>query len=92
MAKPDPVLTRIHTYPWPRGPVQARRAGRGYTLYSARTAAPLARLRPTGTDDEVEVLWWRRDAWGPVGPFGEIMPLDDALDFIAQEPCFWIRA
>ncbi|UEM24392.1 hypothetical protein JL100_032735 (plasmid) [Skermanella mucosa] len=91
-AKTDPVLQRIHAHPWPRGGVRARRAGRGYSLVSTHTGAPVARLCPTGEDDEVEVLWWRRDAWGPAGPFGAIMPLDDALDFIAEEPFFWIRA
>jgi hypothetical protein len=91
-APPDPVLARIRAHPWPRGGVQARRAGRGYSLVSARTGAPVARLVPTGTGDVVEVLWWRRDAWGPAGPFGVELPLDDALDFIEEEPCFWIRA
>jgi hypothetical protein len=43
-------------------------------------------------DDRFEVLWWRRDAWGPAGPFGAVFLLDDALDFIASEPPFWIRA
>ena len=43
-------------------------------------------------DDRFEVLWWRRDAWGPAGPFGVVLSLDDALDFIASEAFFWIRA
>ena len=38
------------------------RASRGYTPYSRRTGEPVTRLRPTGKDDEVQVLWWRRDA------------------------------
>jgi hypothetical protein len=38
-------------------------------------------------------LWWRRDAWGDPGPFGrEVMPLEDALEFIASEGFFWIHA
>ncbi len=32
------------------------------------------------------------DAWGHAGPFGAILPLDDALAFIADEPAFWIPA
>ena len=82
MAKTDPLLDRI----------QARRAGRDYSLFSNRTGAPVARLRPTGDSDEVEIFWWRREAWGPAGPFGAVMPLDDALDFICEEAFFWIRA
>jgi len=42
--------------------------------------------------DRAEVLWWRRDAWGPVEPFGAVLPLDNALAFIAAEPAFWVRA
>ena len=92
MAAIDPVLERIAAHPWPRGSVQARRVRGGYTLVSARTGAPVARLKPLSSDDRVEVLWWRRDAWGPTGPFGAVLALDDALAFIAAEPAFWIRA
>jgi hypothetical protein len=53
----------------------------------------VARLRPTGQGDEVQVLWRRREAWGNPGPFGrEVMPLDDALELIATEGFFWIHA
>ena len=92
MAKSDPVLERIAAYPWPRGGITARRVNRGYSLYSARTGAPVARLRPQGNARRVEVLWWRRDAWGAVGHFGAVFDLDEALAFIAEEPAFWIRA
>jgi hypothetical protein len=69
------------------------RARGGYTLYSLHTGGPVARLRPTGKGDRVQVPWWRREAWGDPGPFGrEVMPLDDALDFIAAEGFFWIHA
>jgi hypothetical protein len=92
MAAGDPVLERIAAFPWPRGGVQARRVRGGYTLTSARTGAPVARLKPLPPDDRLEVLWWRRDAWGAAGPFGAVFALDDALAFIASEPAFWIRA
>ncbi len=65
---------------------------RGYSHYSARTDAPIARLRPQGNAQRVEVLWWRRDAWGGGGHFGAMFDLDEALAFIADEPAFWIRA
>ena len=92
MAANDPMLEQIATYPWPRGGVQARRVQGGYTLTSAHTGAPVARLKPLLSSDRFEVLWWRRDAWGHAGPFGAILPLDDALAFIADEPAFWIWA
>ncbi len=49
-------------------------------------------LKPLPSGELIEVLWWCRDAWGHAGPFGAILPLDDALAFIADEPAFWIRA
>jgi hypothetical protein len=91
----DEMRRRIEAYRWPpgRGDVEVVRANRGYALHSRRTDGPVARLRPTGKGDDVQVLWWRREAWGDPGPFGrEVMPLDDALDFIAAEGFFWIHA
>ena len=73
-----PCALRIEAYPWPsrRGGVEVVRANKGYTLYSLRTGGPVARLRPTGQGNQVQVLWWRREAWGNPGPFGrEVMPL-----------------
>ncbi len=92
MPASDPVLERIAAYPWPRGGMQARRVRGGYTLTSARTGEPVARLRPMPSGERFEILWWRREAWGPAGPFGAVLAFDDALAFIASEPAFWIRA
>jgi len=92
MVANDPVLEHIVACPWPRVGVQARRIRGGYTLTSARAGAPVARLKPLPSGDRVEVLWWRRGAWGPAGPFGAVLPVADALAFIAAEPAFWIRA
>lgn len=92
---PDDLHARIEAYPWParRGGIEVVRANKGYTLYSLRTGGPVARLRPTGQGNKVRVLWWRREAWGNPGPFGrEVMPLDEALAFIATEGFFWIHA
>ena len=103
----DEMRARIEAYIWPprRGGVEVVRASKGYTLYSRRTGGPVARLRPTGQGDRVQVLWWRREAWGNPGPwwrreawgnpgpFGrEVMPLDEALELIATEGFFWINA
>ena len=91
----EPMRARIEAWPWPpgRGGVEVVRANRGYTLYSRRTGGPVARLRPTGKGDHVQVLWWRRETWGNPGPFGrEVMPLDEALEFVAAEGFFRIHA
>jgi hypothetical protein len=89
----DPLRARIEAYRFPRGGVEVVRANRGYTLYSRRSGGPVARFRPTGEADRVQVLWWRRDAWAPPGDFGAvIMPLDEALGYVASEGFFWIQA
>jgi hypothetical protein len=89
----DVTRDRIAAYPFPRGGVEVVRANRGYTLYSRRTDGPVARLRPTGEGDEVQVLWWRGTAWAAPGDFGPVvMPLDQVLQFIATEGFFWINA
>lgn len=91
--RPDAFRDRIATYAFPRGGVKVVRANRGYTLYSLKTGGPVARLRPTGQDDQVQVRWWRREAWSDPGDFGPvILPLDQALEFIATESFFWIHA
>ena len=91
MAGTDAMRERIAAFPWPRGGVEVVRATRGYTLYSRRTGGQIARLRPTGKGDDVQVLWWRGEAWAAPGDFGPvIMPLDEALHFVATESFFWI--
>ena len=75
------------------GGVAVQKAGQGYSLFSQRTGAPLARLKPTGDADKVQVLWWNGRRWGASGPFGiATMPLDAALDYIASELHFWTNA
>ena len=93
MAMSDPVLERVAAYPWPRGGVRARRVRGGYTLTSASTGAPVARLKPLlSSGERFEVLWRRRETWASAGPFGAVFELGSALAFIASEPAFWIRA
>ena len=92
MAGADAMRERIEAHPWPRGGVEVVRANRGYTLYSRRTGGQVARLRPTGRSDDVQVLWWRREAWATPGDFGPvILPLTEALDFVATESFFLDR-
>ena len=93
MASGDAIHARIVAHLWPRGGVKVVRANKGYTLYSTRTGGQVARLRPIGEEDKVQVLWWRRNAWGDPGDFGSVvMPLDQALNFVATESFFWISA
>ena len=94
MPKADALLERIETFRHAgRGEVVVRKVARGYSLLSARAGAPIARLRPTGEADKVQLLWWNGKRWGASGPFGvTTMPLDEALDYIATEPAFWIHA
>ena len=93
MSNVDALLERIATsYRAGRGEVVVRKVARGYSLFSARTGVPIARLRPAGEGDKVQVLWWNGERWGASGPFGvATMPLDDALDYIAAEPAFWLH-
>src|SRR5215218_1834954 len=59
MAGTDAMRERIEAYSWPRGGVEVVRANRGYTLYSRRTGGQVARLRPTGKNDDVESMQTR---------------------------------
>jgi len=90
----DAMLECIEAFDRARGGgVSVRKVARGYTLVSERTGAPVARFRPTGDNDKVQVLWWNGERWRASGPFGIMtLPLDRALDYVANEPNFWIHA
>jgi hypothetical protein len=94
MPESEALLARIEAFHRARGGgILVRKAARGYSLFSARTGTPIARLRPTGGTDQVQVLWWNGERWRASGPFGiASLPLDQALDYIAAEPAFWIDA
>jgi hypothetical protein len=94
MAKHDPMRERIEAFNRARGGgVRVNTVAGGYTLVSERTGLPLARLRPTGDGDKVQVLWWNGQRWGASGPFGiATMTLDRALNHIASDPTFWVNA
>jgi len=88
----DPIIQRIETFPCRRGPLLAERRNRGYTLYHAMSGQPVARLRPTGQDNRVEVLYWSlwKERWISGGPLGRaVLSIDRALEFIAAEDIFW---
>ncbi len=89
----DDIVQRVERFRFPRGAVTAERRNRGYTLYHDLSGAPVARLRPTGRDNSVEVLYWSawKERWTPTGALGRtIMPIDEALHFIAHEDIFWV--
>lgn len=94
MPEANALLERIEAFQHAgRGEVVVRKVARGYSLFSAGSGTPIARLRPTGEADKVRVLWWNGERWCASGPFGvATMPLDNALDYIATEPAFWIHA
>jgi hypothetical protein len=88
----DPIIQRIESFRCRRGQLAAERRNRDYTLYRADSGSPVARLRPTGENDRVEVLYWSlwKERWASAGPFGRtILPIDDALRFIVSEDMFW---
>jgi hypothetical protein len=62
-----------------------------YHLYLLATEAPIARLQPTGNGDEVRLGYWsHRRKWEDVDDMGGVvLPLDDALAFVANEGIFW---
>ena len=62
MAGANAMRERIAAHPWPRGGVEVIRANRGYTLYSRRTGGPVARLRPTGKEDNVGFILHQKAA------------------------------
>jgi hypothetical protein len=63
--------------------------GRGQTRVNVTTPA---RLRPTEDPEKVQVLWWNGERWKDPGPFGRLtMPVDQAVEYIASEPAFWIH-
>jgi hypothetical protein len=79
--KLDEILGRIDAFNEAKG-VVIRKAAKGYSLFRADNGRPVARLRPTGKGDQVEVMWWsHRDKWDQIGDFGPmVMLLDEALE------------
>jgi hypothetical protein len=92
--KTDEILDRIEAFNQVKGGgVIIQRAAKGYSLFREDNGKPIARLRPTGKGDQVEVMWWsHRDKWEQIGDFGPmLMSLDVALMYIARNTlgCFW---
>jgi hypothetical protein len=91
----DFVQSRIEAFNREQGGgVSVRKDLKGYTLIREDTAKPVARMRAKDKKGNFEVLYWNpyTGRWRRVGDFGgTILSLDDALEFIAEDPmdCFW---
>lgn len=66
--------------------VVCRKRKGAYVLLWADGGEPLARFKPAGFQDEVEVFWWNGARWRPVGEFGSIFRLQEALKFVFDDP------
>ena len=92
MMKSDPYLARIESFNLKKGGgVTIKNVQNGYNLYLTATDAPIGRLNPSGTDDEMRIRFWScRGHWKDVGDFGGIiLSLEEALDEIATNEIFW---
>ena len=94
ISKADTILGRITAFNDAKGGgVLIEKRSTGYSLFREKNGRPIARLRPTGKSDLVEVMWWsHRDKWEQIGDFGPmVMPLDEALKYVAKDPMgiFW---
>jgi hypothetical protein len=47
---------------------------------------PLAKLRPTGRGDYVEVYYWDENRWESTTESGLVLPLEKALEYITDDP------
>jgi hypothetical protein len=91
MVEHDRILEGLAAFCQAHDVVVEKRGG-GYSLLSRRTEAPVARLRPIADAEKVQVLWWNGQRWKAPGPFGRLtMPVDQAVEYIASEPAFWIH-
>ena len=90
----DDIVQLIETFDFDAGPVVVERRNRGFTLIHAETGVPIARLRPIGRDDLVDILYWSlwKERWAPFGPFGRTAaPIEQAVSIIAETAIFWAR-
>jgi len=91
--KDDEFAQRIEAFNAANGSGVAWYKDKGsYHLYLPATEAPIARLKPVGTGDEVRLGYWsHRRKWEDIDDMGGcVLPLDQALDHIATNGVFWI--
>jgi hypothetical protein len=63
-----------------------------FHLYLLATEAPTERLKPPGTGDDVRIAYWsHRRKWEDIDDMGGcVLPLDQALNHVANNSIFWI--
>ena len=84
MAASADLLSRLQASNLIRtGLVTVHHRSGGYSLYASHTDQPVARLRPTGSGDFVEMLYpAQRGRWRQIGDFGGgVLSLDKALEY-----------
>ena len=89
--KDDDIIRLIENFKFDAGPVAVERRNRGFTLIHAETGVPIARPRPIGRDDLVDILYWSlsKERWVPFGPFGRMAAGEQAASIIAGAAIFW---
>jgi len=90
--KDDDIIRVIENFKFDAGPVAVERRNRGFTLIHAETGVPIARLRPIGRDDLVDILYWSlwKERWVPFGPFGRTAaPVAQAVRIVSEAAIFW---
>lgn len=93
-ARLDSILERIVAFNEASGGgVRIQRQSNGISLFREDNGRPIARLRPIGEGDSVELLWWsHRGKWEQIGDLGPmVMSLDKALECISKDTMgvFW---
>lgn len=89
----DEIATRIEAFNDANGGgVGYYKNSGAYHLYLLETEAPIACLKPTGNGDEVRIGHWsHRRRWEDVDDIGGVvLPIDEALGFIANKGIFWL--
>ena len=91
----DEIALRIETFDAANGGGVGWYKDKGaYHLYLLETEAPIARLKPTGRNDEVKIGYWsHRRKWEDIDDMGDASwPLDQTLNHIANNSIFWTWA
>ena len=91
MTRPDPYLARIEAISLRKGGgVTVTKVKNDYNLYHTATDPPIARLNPTGSNDDMRIRFWSyRKRRQDVGDFGGIiLPHEQALEQIATNGVF----
>ena len=90
--KDDEIILRIETFDAANGGGVGWYEDKGaYHLYLLETDAPIARLKPVGTSDDVRLGYWsHRRKWEDIDDMGGcVLPLDQALNHVAENSIFW---